>query len=106
MLRAQVSWIEYYLPEKILGNSELASLYPEWPADQIEAKTGIQYRHIAAEDETSSDMAVKAARKLFASGKCTPDEIEFVFLCTESPDYFLPPSSCLIQQQLGISTSA
>jgi len=106
MLKAHIAGIEYYLPEKILGNAELAGLFPEWPAEQIEAKTGIQYRHIAAEDETSSDMAVKAARKLFAHGKCAPDEIDFVILCTESPDYFLPPSSCIIQERLGIPTSA
>ncbi len=106
MPRAQLTGIEYYLPQILLGNEELARLYPEWPAAQIEAKTGIRTRHVAAPGETAADMAVQAAKKLFATGKCTPDEIDFLLLCTESPDYFLPPSACLIQHQLNVPKSA
>jgi 3-oxoacyl-[acyl-carrier-protein] synthase-3 len=106
MLKAQIASIEYYLPEATLDNAALAVLFPEWSATQIEEKTGIQMRHIAAPDETASDMAFQAARKLFANGKCAPSEVDFVLLCTQSPDYFLPTSACLLQQRLGISTSA
>lgn len=105
MIRAQIGAIAFHLPEKILTNDELALMFPEWPASQIEAKIGIKQRHIAADNETSADLAYKAAEKLFASGKCRPEDIDFILLCTESPDYFLPPSSTLLQARLGIPTT-
>jgi 3-oxoacyl-[acyl-carrier-protein] synthase-3 len=74
--------------------------------EKIDDKTGIRERHIAAPEECSSDLAVAAARKLFDSGACRPDEIDFVLLCTQSPDYFLPTTACLVQDRLGIPTTA
>jgi 3-oxoacyl-[acyl-carrier-protein] synthase-3 len=73
---------------------------------KIDAKTGIECRHISAPDECASDLAVEAAKKLFASGAAKPDEIDYVLLCTQSPDYFLPTTACLVQDRLGIPTSA
>jgi len=102
MIRAQIAAIEYYLPEAVLTNEQLAQLYPGWPAKVVEEKTGIKARHIAAEDETATDMAVKAAQKLFDRNACTPACIDFVMLCTQSPDHFLPTSACLIQDRLRI----
>jgi 3-oxoacyl-[acyl-carrier-protein] synthase-3 len=102
MIRAQIAAIEYYLPETVLTNDDLAQLYPDWPAKLVVEKTGIQSRHIAARDETAADMAVKAAQKLFDRNLCAPQDIDFVLLCTQSPDYFLPTSACLIQDQLHI----
>lgn len=103
---AAIRAIEYYLPEARLTNGALAALFPEWPVAKIEAKTGIAVRHIAAENECSSDMAVAAARKLFRAQVCSPDDIDFILLCTQSPDYFLPTSACLVQDRLGIPQSA
>jgi 3-oxoacyl-[acyl-carrier-protein] synthase III len=51
-------------------------------------------------------LAVRAAQKLFTSGACTPDDIDFLILCTQSPDYFLPTTACLVQDRLGIPTKA
>ena len=65
--------------------------------DKIDQKTGIKERHIAGPDECSSDLAVAAARKLFASGACDPHSIDYILLCTQSPDYFLPTTACLVQ---------
>jgi 3-oxoacyl-[acyl-carrier-protein] synthase-3 len=101
-MRAQIAAIEYYLPETVLTNEDLAHLYPAWPAKFVQEKTGIGARHIAADDETAADMAVKAAEKLFHRNVCGPDDIDFVMLCTQSPDYFLPTSACLIQNRLRI----
>jgi 3-oxoacyl-[acyl-carrier-protein] synthase-3 len=101
-MRAQIAAIEYYLPEAVLTNDDLAQLYPTWPAKLVEEKTGICARHIAAENETATDMAVTAAQKLFDRNICGPDDIDFVMLCTQSPDYFLPTSACLIQNRLRI----
>ncbi|MGO9242138.1 MAG: 3-oxoacyl-ACP synthase III family protein [Bryobacteraceae bacterium] len=106
MLHAAVKAIEYYLPERIVSSTELAAAFPEWPVEKIEGKTGISERHIAAEDECSSDMAVAASRRLFDSGVCAAKDIDYLLLCTQSPDYFLPTTACLVQDALGIPTSA
>jgi 3-oxoacyl-[acyl-carrier-protein] synthase III len=102
---AQIRAIDYYVPEAVLDNKELASLYSGWSPESIENKLGIHSRRIAAPDETATDMAVKAGEKLLARGVCQADEIDFIILCTQSPDHFLPTSSCLIQQRLGIPTT-
>ncbi len=102
MIRA----ISYHLPELCLTNQELAQLYPSWPADKIFEKTGIRTRHIAAPDETASDLAALAARKLFAEHAIAPASIEFLIFCTQSPDYCLPTTACALQHKLGVPSSA
>ena len=94
---AQLGPIVVHLPERVETNEQLQSEYPAWDMELISSKTGIKQRHIAAEDETSSDLAVKAAQKLFADHNIDPQSIDFVLLCTQTPDYPLPTTSCLIQ---------
>jgi 3-oxoacyl-[acyl-carrier-protein] synthase-3 len=106
MPHAALRAIEYHLPEKVVSTADLAREYPDWSVEKIEQKTGIGFRHVAGENECSSDLAVAAAEKLFASGAAQPAEIDFVLLCTQSPDYFLPTTACLVQHRLGIPTSA
>lgn len=106
MKHAAIAAIEYYLPEAILSTAGLAEQFPEWSVEKIDKKTGIQERHIAGPDECSSDLAVAAAKKLFASGACSPQDIDYVLLCTQTPDYFLPTTACVIQDRLGIPTTA
>lgn len=98
--------ISYYLPEETLTNDDLHKLFPDWSANKIAAKTGIAERRIAAKDEFASSLAVKAASKLFAEYKVSPSDIQFILLCTQSPDYFLPTTACLVQHALGIPTTA
>ncbi|WP_323119389.1 ketoacyl-ACP synthase III [Burkholderia alba] len=105
-LRATLRDFAGHLPARTLANDELAALYPEWPADKILAKTGIHVRHIAAPDETAADLACAAAERLFARGAVAPDDIDFVILCTQAPDYVLPSSACVLQHRLGIPTRA
>ena len=69
-------------------------------------KVGVDSRHLAATDETAGDMAEKAARKLFEEYQIDPKSIDFLMLCTQSPDYFLPTTACVLQDRLGIPTSA
>ena len=97
--------VSYYLPDKILTNSELETLFPEWSAEKVSKKVGIDSRHIAAAGETACDMAEKAARKLFVEHNINPQEIDFLLLCTQSPDYFLPSTVCILQNRLGLKTS-
>jgi len=99
---AYLKAISYYLPEKELNNNDLSAAFPEWSIEKIAVKLGIYKRHIAADDEFASDMAVAAANKLFDEHNINPGEIDFILYCTQSPDYFLPSASCIIQDRLNI----
>jgi 3-oxoacyl-[acyl-carrier-protein] synthase-3 len=101
---AQLGPIAVHLPEHVETNDMLQEQYPRWDIKLIAEKTGIHQRHIAAEGETSSDLAVAAAEKLFAEQGVDRGSIDFVLLCTQTPDYPLPTTSCLIQDRLGLST--
>ena len=103
-MEAFVKAISYYLPEKVVTNEQLVEKFPEWSVEKIAKKVGINERHIAAEDETAGDMAFKAAEKLISENGIDKSTIDFVLLCTQSPDYFLPSTSCIIQSKLGLST--
>ena len=103
-MEAFIKAISYYLPEKVVSNEQLVEEFPEWSVEKIAKKVGINERHIAAEDETAGDMAFKAAEKLIAEIGIDKSTIDFVLLCTQSPDYFLPSTSCIIQSKLGLST--
>ncbi len=98
--------IEHALPEEILTTEKLAAEFPDWSVEKIDEKTGIRERHIARADEYTSDLAVAAAKKLFDSGVCAREGVDFLLLCTQTPDYFLPPTSCLVQHRLGVPLSA
>ena len=82
----------------------LQQQYPGWDLGLIQEKTGIHQRHIAEPRETSSDLAVAAAGQLFERHGVDPSEIDFLLLCTQTPDYPLPTTSCLIQDRLGLPT--
>ena len=101
---AYIKAISYYLPDKVVTNEQLVEEFPEWSVEKIAKKVGINERHIAADDETAGDMAVKAAEKLLTESGINRDSIDFVLLCTQSPDYFMPSTSCIIQNRLGLST--
>ena len=103
---AFIKAISYYLPEQVVTNEELVKEFPEWSVEKVAQKVGVNSRHLAAENETAGDMAEKAARKLFEEYEIDPKTIDFMMLCTQSPDYFLPSTACLLQNKLGIPTSA
>jgi len=105
-MQAVIAGIEYYLPKGTVTTEGLSAEFPGWSVRKIDEKTGIRERHVAAADECASDMAVAAAEMLFASGVCGPGEIDYVLLCTQSPDYFLPTTACLVQDRLGIPKAA
>lgn len=98
--------IAYYLPKEVLSNEDLSSKFPEWSVEKISSKTGIHNRHIAAEDEFASDLAVEAANKLFEQLGISASEIDYIILSTQTPDFYLPSTSCMIQDRLGVPTSA
>lgn len=98
--------IASYFPEQILSNEELAELFPDWTAEKILVKTGIEQRHIAGPDETASDLAYEAASALFKKGKVKKEEVDYLIFCTQAPDYVLPTSACILQDRLGLSRSS
>jgi 3-oxoacyl-[acyl-carrier-protein] synthase-3 len=104
-MKASVAAIEYYLPVAILKNEELAARFNDWTPEKITDKTGITERHIAGEDECASDIAVQASKKLFESHACSREDIDFLLFCTQSPDYFLPTTACVVQDRLGLRTT-
>lgn len=105
MKYAAVGPIAVHLPERIETNQDLKADNPKWDVELIASKTGIHQRHIAAPKECSSDLGVKAAQKLFANFDVDPSEIDFLLFCTQTPDYPLPTTACLVQDRLGLPTS-
>lgn len=106
MKKAAIQAVEYYLPPETLTTATLDAMFPEWDVARIDERTGICERHIAAAEICASDLAVEAAKKLFATGLCQPESVEYILFCTETPDHLLPPCACLVQDRLGISTRA
>lgn len=103
---AYIKAISYYLPERVITNEDLVKDFPEWSVDKIALKVGVESRHVTTKNETAGDMAEKAARKLFEENHIDPKSIDFLMLCTQSPDYFLPSTACILQDRLGIPTTA
>lgn len=103
--RAAIIAIRSFLPEKIFSNDQLAEQFGDGLAGQMLAKTGIATRHIAGKGECASDLGVAATQRLFAEAAVRPAEIDFLIFCTQSPDYFLPTTACLMQERLGLKTS-
>lgn len=103
---AFIKAISYYLPDRVVTNEELVKEFPEWSVDKVAQKVGVDSRHLAAENETAGDMAEKATHKLFEDYQIDPKTIDFLMLCTQSPDFFLPSTACVLQDRLNIPTSA
>ena len=102
-MKAFINDIACYLPEKILTNENLLKDFPEWSVEKVAGKIGVSERHITGTEETATDMAVTAAERLFAQG-VDKSCVDFVLFCTQSPDYILPSSACIVQHRLGLST--
>jgi len=101
-MKAFIKAIAYYLPEIIVTNENLVAEFPEWTVDKIADKVGVDKRHIAV-NETISSMATKTAEKLFEENpEISRETVDFVLVCTQSPDYFLPSTACIVQDRLGI----
>ncbi len=102
---AAVGPIEVYLPQRVEDNDRLAAEFPRWNMEAIFAKTGIRGRHIAGPGQCASDLAVAAAERLFAAHGIDRRSIDFLLFCTQSPDYVLPTTACLLQHRLGLRTA-
>ena len=102
-MSTRIAAIEYTLPGELLGNETLAALSDRWTPERIRAKTGIDTRRIAPKGTSSADLAVEAATKLFESSVVSPDDVDFILLCTQTPEYFLPTTAGALDFNLGCS---
>src|SRR5256884_5837744 len=94
-----------YVPEKILTNEDLSRIVDtsdEW----ITTRTGIKERRVAAKDETTSDMATKAALKAIEQAKISPGEIDLLLVATATPDMIFPATACFVQKKIGAKNAA
>jgi 3-oxoacyl-[acyl-carrier-protein] synthase III len=92
-----------YLPERILTNADLERMV-ETTDEWIKSRTGIEHRHIAADDEFTSDLAQKAGRAAIEAAGLTPGDIDLVLVGTTTPDLIFPNVACLVQEKLGIKS--
>jgi 3-oxoacyl-[acyl-carrier-protein] synthase III len=90
-----------YLPEGVLTNADL-ELMVDTSDDWIRSRTGIEKRHIAADDETTCDLAEKAALSAIEAAGINVDDIDLIIIATTTPDLIFPSTACLLQQRLGI----
>lgn len=97
---ARIAGTGHYLPARIVSNAELEQWVETTDAWIVE-RTGIRQRHLAAEDETTAEMAEHAARHALAAAGCTPEELDLIILATTTPDRIYPSTACLLQARLG-----
>lgn len=103
MKHARISGTGSYLPEKILTNAELETMVDttdEW----IVTRTGIRERHIIADGEYTSDMALNASRRAIEAAAIQAQQIDLIIVATTTPDRVFPSTACLLQDKLGISS--
>ena len=101
MINSRITGTGSYLPEKVLSNADLEKMVDtsdEWITD----RTGIKKRHIVGENETTCDIAEKAARNAIESAGIEIDSIDLIIVATTTPDRVFPSTACLLQDRLGI----
>ncbi len=103
-MSVSVNHISIYLPESMLTNESLALEFGI-AEEHIYKSSKISKRYLSAENELSSDMAIKAGENLFKENSIDKKEIDFLIFCSEGFDYIAPASSCIIQHKLGLSTN-
>jgi len=100
---ARISGTGGYLPDRILSNQELEGMV-ETSDQWIRDRSGIEQRHIAAEDEKTSDMATEAARRAIQAAGVAESDIDLIIVATTTPDRVFPSVACKVQSNLGIRT--
>lgn len=103
MFKVKITGTGSYLPKKILTNFDLEKMMDtsdEW----IRTRTGIKERHIAADDEATSDMVAKAAERALDMAEISPKDLDLIMVATITPDNAYPATACWVQKHLGIDT--
>lgn len=103
MMGSKIRAIEYALPDKEVDNMQLQEEFPHYDFDKFARKVGIHSRRVVT-DETALDLAVLACEKLRTRG-CDLNTVDYILYCTQSPEYFLPTTACILQDRLGLSNN-
>ena len=103
---AYIKSIKCFTPPNALDNNALQDHLKDTCVEKTAKGVGVSKRHIASNDTTAGDMAVEAAKILFNESGIIREEIDFIIMATQSPDHFLPPTACIIQDKLNIPTTA
>ncbi|MGK0267004.1 MAG: 3-oxoacyl-[acyl-carrier-protein] synthase-3 [Maricaulis sp.] len=104
-LKARIAGVGSYLPERILSNDEISRMV-DTSDSWIRERTGIRQRHIAAEGETTCDLAEIASRRAIEQAGLTPDDIDLIIIGTTTPDFTFPSTATMLQARLGVSGGA
>jgi 3-oxoacyl-[acyl-carrier-protein] synthase-3 len=105
-VKSRISSVEYVLPSIPLTNELLSENHPDWNIAKLSKSTGILNRWITGPEEFSSHLAVTAARTLFARHSIDPASIDYLIVCTQTPDFPLPTTACVVQPQIGLRMDA
>lgn len=105
MLTGRITGTGSYLPEKVLTNADLEKMV-DTDDDWIVTRTGIRQRHIAADDEATSDLAFHAATEALDAAGVAAEEIDLIIVATTTPDYPFPSTAALLQARLGAVKAA
>lgn len=105
MINAKIIGTGSYVPEKVYDNAYMESIV-ETNDEWITRRTGIKERHIAADDEYTTDIAIKASKKAIENAGISAEELDLVILATVTPDYFTPACACLVQKAIGAVNAA
>lgn len=95
--------IAYSLPPQTLSNEDLDRQHPSWNMKQVERRSGVVERRIASSNTTALDLAVAACGELFRRHSNAKAAIDGIIFCTQTPDYVMPPNSCLLHKSLALS---
>lgn len=97
---AAIKAIEYIYPNQKITNVDLSKQFPDYDFSKFEEKVGVKNRYWVSDDETAFDLAVKVCEKLFE--RFDKNDIDYVLYCTQSPEYFLPTTACMLQNRLEL----
>ncbi len=106
MIRSQVVGCGSYLPARVVSNHDLAAMGVETSDEWIVQRTGIKQRHLAAEGEKTSDLAIAAAKDALQNAGIDAGEIDLIILATTTPDHTFPATASRIQAALGVTKGA
>ncbi|RKH37389.1 3-oxoacyl-ACP synthase III family protein [Corallococcus llansteffanensis] len=90
-----------YVPEKLLTNADVEAILGEKVDEWLQQNVGIKQRHVMADDQATSDLAVAAAKEALARAKVDPKDLDLVLVASDTPDYLSPGTSSVVQAKLG-----
>src|SRR5213075_2121907 len=105
MIYSRIVGTGSYLPSRVMTNHDFAARLETSDA-WIRSRTGIVQRHIADKSQTSSDLAIEAARQALKAAEVKPEALDLIVVATSTPDYVFPSTACLLQAKLGTKRSA